>query len=86
MFAMHSGNRAPGEGAIPQVNSPDMNIIGTPANNDVVFGLRCLMFKAAVETAVERLDLGQVNWVKNKSALLQEVTNEALKCLKKGGG
>ena len=63
-----------------------MNIIGTPANNDVVFGLRCLMFKAAVETAVERLDLGQVNWVKNKSALLQEVTNEALKCLKKGGG
>jgi len=90
MFAMHSGNQAPGVGAIPRVNnnSPPGLIITTPADNDIVFGLRCLMFKAAVETAVERLEdnLQQVNWAKNKSALLQEVTNEALKCLKKAGG
>ena len=92
MFAMHSGNRAPGVGAIPRTNngnSSETNMITTPAGNDVVFGLRCPMFKAAVETAVERLEenLGsKVNWTKNNSALLQEVTNEALRCLKKGGG
>ena len=59
MFAMHSGNQPPGVGAIPWVNnsnSSDENIIETPAKNDVVFNLRCLMFKAAVETAVDRIN------------------------------
>ena len=89
MFAMHSGNQPPGVGAIPRVNSPPGLIITTPADNDVVFNLRCLMFKAAVETAVERLEdkLGpKDNWTIDNSALLKEETNEALKCLKKGGG
>ena len=88
MFAIHSGNRAPGEGAIPRDIPPGL-ITGTPADNDVVFNLRCLMFKAAVETAVERLEdkLGpKDNWTIDNSALLKEETNEALKCLKKGGG
>ena len=92
MFAMHSGNPPPGVGAIPWINnsnSSDENNITTPADNDVVFNLRCLMFKAAVETAVERLEdkLGSKdNWTIDNSALLKEETNEALKCLKKGGG